>query len=183
MEDAPKKCFRLGPGKEVRLKNAYIIKCSENPEECIVKDAEGNIVEIHAEFIPETKTGEANSNMKIKGKTIHWVSVDHCVKAEIRNYDRLWMTENPRDEVANYSKSLGKERIDIEDMRHFINPISLEIKTAYVEKWLTNAKPLDYLQFQRIGYYTVDTDSKPDALVFNRTVTLKDSWAKEKTKQ
>ncbi|MBQ2590613.1 MAG: hypothetical protein II569_02605, partial [Paludibacteraceae bacterium] len=85
--------------------------------------------------------------------------------------------------VANYSKSLGKERIDIDDMRHFINPNSLEIKTAYVEKWLTNAKPLDYLQFQRIGYYTVDTDSKPDALVFNRTVTLKDSWAKEKTKQ
>ena len=148
-----------------------------------MKDAEGNIVEIHAEFIPETKTGEANSNMKIKGKTIHRVSVDHCDKAEIRNYDRLWMTENPRDEVANYSKSLGKERIDIEDMRHFINPNSLEIKTAYLEKWLTNAKPLDYLQFQRIGYYTVDTDSKPDALVFNRTVTLKDSWAKEKTKQ
>ena len=175
MEDAPKKFFRLGPGKEVRLKNAYIIKCSENPEECIVKDAEGNIVEIHAEFIPETKTGEANANMKIKGKTIHWVSVDHCVEAEVRNYDRLWMVENPRDEVANYSKSLGKERIDIEDMRHFINPNSLEIKTAYVEKWLTNAKPLDYLQFQRIGYYNVDFDSAPEKLVFNKTVGLKSS--------
>ena len=175
MEDAPKKFFRLGPGKEVRLKNAYIIKCSENPEECIVKDAEGNIVEIHAEYIPETKTGEANANMKIKGKTIHWVSVDHCVEAEVRNYDRLWMVENPRDEVANYSKSLGKERIDIEDMRHFINPNSLEIKTAYVEKWLTNAKPLDYLQFQRIGYYNVDTDSTAGHLVFNKTVGLKSS--------
>jgi glutaminyl-tRNA synthetase len=85
------------------------------------------------------------------------------------------MVENPRDEVANYSKSLGKERIDIEDMRHFINPNSLEIKTAYVEKWLTNAKPLDYLQFQRIGYYNVDPDSTPEKLVFNKTVGLKSS--------
>ena len=147
MEDAPKKFFRLGPGKQVRLKNAYIIQCSENPEECIVKDAEGNIVEIHAEFIPETKTGEANSNMKIKGKTIHWVSVDHCVKAEIRNYDRLWMTENPRDEVANYSKSLGKERIDIEDMRHFKNPPKPEKITAKWQQLSKNTRIVTELFF------------------------------------
>ena len=178
MEDAPKKFFRLGPGKQVRLKNAYIIQCSENPEECIVKDADGNIVEIHAEYIPETKTGEANSNMKIKGKTIHWVSTQHCLEAEVRNYDRLWLVENPRDEVAAYSKSQGKERIDIEDMRKFINPNSLEVKKAYVESWLVNAKPLDYLQFQRIGYYNVDTDSTPEHLVFNKTVGLKDTWKK-----
>lgn len=179
MEDAPKKFFRLGPGKEVRLKNAYIIKCSDNPEECMVKDSDGKIVEIHAEFIPETKTGEANANMKIKGKTIHWVSVDHCVEAEVRNYDRLWMVENPRDEVANFSKSQGKDRIDINDMREYLNPNSLEIKKAYVESWLTNAKPLDYLQFQRIGYYNVDTDSTSEHLVFNKTVGLKDTWSKK----
>jgi len=176
MEDAPKKFFRLGPGKEVRLKNSYIIRCPE--ENCCKKDADGNILEIYAELIPETKTGEANSNMKIKGKTIHWVSCKHCLEAEVRNYDRLWMVENPRDEVSNYSKEQGKDRIDIDDMRQFLNPNSLEIKTAYVEKWLATRKPLDYLQFQRIGYYNVDPDSTSDHLVFNRTVGLKDTWAK-----
>ena len=176
MEDAPKKFFRLGPGKEVRLKNSYIVRCPE--ENCCKKDADGNIIEVYAEVIPETKTGEANADMKIKGKTIHWVSCKHCLEAEVRNYDRLWMVENPRDEVANYSKEQGKERIDIDDMRKFLNPASLEIKKAYVEKWLKNAKPLDYLQFQRIGYYNVDTDSTPEHLVFNRTVGLKDTWAK-----
>ena len=176
MEDAPKKFFRLGPGKEVRLKNSYIIRCPQ--ENCCKKDADGNIVEIYAELIPETKTGEANSNMKIKGKTIHWVSCKHCFEAEVRNYDRLWMVENPRDEVANYSKEQGKDRIDIDDMRHFLNPNSLEVKTAYVEKWLATRKPLDYLQFQRIGYYNVDPDSTPEHMVFNRTVGLKDTWAK-----
>ena len=176
MEDAPKKFLRLGPGKEVRLKNSYIIRCPE--ENCCKKDADGNILEIYAELIPETKTGEANSNMKIKGKTIHWVSCKHCLEAEVRNYDRLWMVENPRDEVSNYSKEQGKDRIDIDDMRQFLNPNSLEIKTAYVEKWLATRKPLDYLQFQRIGYYNVDPDSTSDHLVFNRTVGLKDTWAK-----
>ena len=176
MEDAPKKFFRLGPGKQVRLKNSYIIQCPENVEDCCKKDADGNIVEVYAEVIPETKTGEANCNMKIKGKTIHWVSCKHCLEAEVRNYDRLWMVENPRDEVAAYSKEHGKDRIDVEDMRPFINPNSLEIKKAYVEKWLATRKPLDYLQFQRIGYYTVDQDSTPEKLIFNRTVGLKDSW-------
>ena len=174
MEDAPKKFFRLGPGKEVRLKNSYIIRCPET--DFCKKDEEGNIVEIYAELIPETKTGEANCNMKIKGKTIHWVSCKHCIEAEVRNYDRLWMVENPRDEVANYSKQQGKDRIDIEDMRHFINPDSLEVKKAYVEKYCAEFKPLDYLQFQRVGYYTPDYDSTPDHLVFNKTVGLKDTW-------
>lgn len=177
MEEAPKKFFRLGPGKQVRLKNSYIIQCSENIEECVVKDAEGNIVEIHAELIPETKTGQANSDMKIKGKTIHWVSCQHCLEAEVRNYDRLWMVENPRDEVAAYSKEHGDVR-GIEAMRPFLNPNSLEIKKAYVEEWLKTRKPMDYLQFQRIGYYNVDPDSTPEHLVFNRTVGLTDAWKK-----
>lgn len=177
MEEAPKKFFRLGPGKQVRLKNSYIIQCSENIEECVVKDAEGNIVEIHAELIPETKTGQANSDMKIKGKTIHWVSCQNCLEAEVRNYDRLWMVENPRDEVAAYSKEHGDVR-GIEAMRPFLNPNSLEIKKAYVEEWLKTRKPMDYLQFQRIGYYNVDPDSTPEHLVFNRTVGLTDAWKK-----
>ena len=176
MEDAPKKFFRLGPGKEVRLKNSYIIRCPE--ENCCKKDEDGNIVEIYAEIIPETKTGEANASMKIKGKTIHWVSCKHCLEAEVRNYDRLWLVENPRDEVAAYSKEQGKNRIDIDDMRKFINPNSLEVKKAYVEKYLATTKPLDYLQFQRIGYYTPDYDSTPDHLIFNKTVGLKDTWKK-----
>lgn len=175
MEDAPKKFFRLGPGKEVRLKNSYIIKCPE--ENCCKKDADGNITEIYAEFIPETKTGEANSNMKIKGKTIHWVSCNHCLEAEVRNYDRLWIVENPRDEVANYSKEHDDVR-GIDAMRPFLNPDSLNIRKAYVEKWLATRKPLDYLQFQRVGYYNVDPDSTPDHLIFNRTVGLKDNWKK-----
>ncbi len=174
MEDAPKKFFRLGPGKEVRLKNSYIIRCPET--DCCKKDADGNVIEVYAELIPETKTGEANCNMKIKGKTIHWVSCNHCLEAEVRNYDRLWMVENPRDEVSAYSKEQGKDRIDIDDMRKFINPNSLEIKKAYVEKWCATRKPLDYLQFQRIGYYTPDYTSTSDHLVFNKTVGLKDTW-------
>lgn len=177
MEDAPKKFFRLGPGKQVRLKNSYIIQCPESIEDCVVKDADGNIVEIHAELIPETKTGQAHSDMKIKGKTIHWVSCNHCLEAEVRNYDRLWMVENPRDEVAAYSKEHGDVR-GIEAMRPFLNSNSLEIKKAYVEEWLATRKPMDYLQFQRIGYYNVDPDSTPEHLVFNRTVGLTDAWKK-----
>lgn len=177
MEEAPKKFFRLGPGKQVRLKNSYIIQCPDNLEECVVKDEDGNIVEIHAELIPETKTGQANSDMKIKGKTIHWVSCQHCLEAEVRNYDRLWMVENPRDEVAAYSKEHGDVR-GIEAMRPFLNPNSLEIKKAYVEEWLKTRKTMDYLQFQRIGYYNVDPDSTPEHLVFNRTVGLTDAWKK-----
>lgn len=176
MEDAPKKFMRLGPGKQVRLKNSYIIQCPE--EGYCKKDVDGNIVEIYAEVIPETKTGQPNCNMKIKGKTIHWVSCRHCVEAEVRNYDRLWLVENPRDEIAAYSKEHGDLR-GIDAMKPFLNPDSLETKNAFVEKWLLTRKPLEYLQFQRIGYYTLDYDSSADRLVFNRTVGLKDSWSRK----
>lgn len=176
MEDAPKKFMRLGPGKQVRLKNSYIIQCPE--EDYCKKDADGNIVEIYAEVIPETKTGQPNCNMKIKGKTIHWVSCRHCVEAEVRNYDRLWLVENPRDEIAAFSKEHGDLR-GIDAMKPFLNPDSLETKNAFVEKWLLTRKPLEYLQFQRIGYYTLDYDSSADRLVFNRTVGLKDSWSRK----
>lgn len=176
MEDAPKKFMRLGPGKQVRLKNSYIIQCPE--EGYCKKDADGNIVEICAEVIPETKTGQPNCNMKIKGKTIHWVSCRHCVEAEVRNYDRLWLVENPRDEIAAFSKEHGDLR-GIDAMKPFLNPDSLETKNAFVEKWLLTRKPLEYLQFQRIGYYTLDYDSSADRLVFNRTVGLKDSWSRK----
>lgn len=176
MEEASKKFLRLGPGKEVRLKNAYIIKCPE--ENFCKKDADGNIVEIYAEYDPTTRSGEPGADRKIKGKTLHWVSVNHCVRAEVRNYDRLWLVENPRDEMKKYSEEHGVR--GIEAMRPFLNPNSLEINDhVYVEQWLTTRKPLDYLQFQRIGYYTVDYDSTPDHLVFNRTVGLKDNWTKK----
>ncbi|MBR4782367.1 MAG: glutamine--tRNA ligase/YqeY domain fusion protein [Bacteroidaceae bacterium] len=171
MEDAPKKFFRLGPGKEVRLKNGYIIRCPE--ENFCKKDANGNITEIYAEYDPDTRSGMPGADRKIKGKTLHWVSCAHCIEAEVRNYDRLWTVENPRDEVAAYSKAQGKERIDIDDMRQFINPHSLDVVKAYAEEWLTTRKPLDYLQFQRIGYYNVDPDSTSEKMVFNRTVGLK----------
>lgn len=166
MEIAEKKFFRLGPGKEVRLKNSYIIHCPE--ENCCKKDADGNICEIYAEYIPETKTGEANANMKIKGKTIHWVSCDHCESAEVRLYDRLFMVENPSAEA----EATGK------DFRELLNPDSLQVKKCFVEPYLKEFKPLDYLQFQRIGYFTLDKDSTPDNMIFNRTVGLKDNWKK-----
>lgn len=176
MEDAPKKFLRLGPGKEVRLKNAYIIRCPE--ENFCKKDADGNIIEVYAEYDPETLSGLPGANRKIKGKTLHWVSANHCVDAEVRNYDRLWMVENPRDEIASYAKSQGHDRITIDDMRPYLNPNSLEVVNAKVEQWLTTRQPLEYLQFQRIGYYNVDPDSTPQHPVFNKTVGLKDTWAK-----
>ena len=171
MEDAPKKYFRMTPGQEVRLKNAYIVKCTGCD-----KDENGNITTVYAEYDPETKTGMPGSNRKVKG-TLHWVSCDHCIKAEVRLYDRLWMAENPRDEMAAIRKEQNCDAL--EAMKQMINPNSLTIlKECYVEKFLADAKPLDYLQFQRIGYFNVDKDSTADHLVFNRTVTLKDSWAK-----
>ena len=171
MEDAPKKYFRMTPGQEVRLKNAYIVKCTG-----CEKDAEGNITTVYAEYDPETKTGLPGSNRKVKG-TLHWVSCNHCIKAEVRLYDRLWMVENPRDEMAAIRKETGCEAL--EAMKQMINEDSLKVLTeCYVEKYLAEAKPYDYLQFQRIGYFNVDKDSTPDHLIFNRTVTLKDTWAK-----
>ena len=119
--------------------------------------------------------------MKIKGKTIHWVSCAHAIKAEVRLYDRLWKVENPRDELARIKEEKQCEAIDA--MREILNPDSLKVLTnCYVEKYLADSKPLDYLQFQRIGYFTVDKTSTANHLVFNRTVGLKDSWAKEMKK-
>ena len=160
MEDAPKKFFRMTPGQEVRLKNAYIVKCTG-----CKKDDQGNITEVYAEYDPMTKSGMADSGRKVKG-TLHWLSAAHCLPAEVRLYDRLFSVENPS--------------ADERDFRELINPDSLQVRTnCYVEEFLKDARPLDRFQFQRIGYFNVDSDSTPEKLVFNRTVSLKDSWAKE----
>ena len=171
MECPPNKYFRLTPGKEVRLKNAYIVKCTG-----CKKDENGEVVEVYAEYDPMTRSGMPEANRKVKG-TIHWVSQAHCIKAEVRLYDRLWNVENPRDELARLQ---DEGNTPIEAMRKMMNPNSLEIRTeCYVEKYLADAKPLDHFQFQRIGYFTVDKDSTPEHLVFNRTVGLKDTWSKK----
>ena len=160
MEDAPKKFFRMAPGKEVRLKNAYIVKCTD-----CTKDAEGNIVEIQAEYDPESKSGMPGANRKVKG-TLHWVSADHCVKAEVREYDRLFFVENPS--------------ADERDFHELLNPDSLHVnKCCYVENYAATRKPGEYLQFQRIGYFMADPDTTDDAPVFNKTVGLKDAWSKK----
>ena len=159
MEDAPKKFFRMTPGKEVRLKNAYIVKCTG-----CTKDEEGNIIEIQAEYDPTSKSGMEGANRKVKG-TLHWVSVDHCKKAEVREYDRLFKIENPSAEEC--------------DFRDLINEDSLNIRTnCYVEDFAAEKKAGEYLQFQRIGYFMADKNSTADHLVFNKTVGLKDTWAK-----
>ena len=175
MEDAPKNYFRLTPGREVRLKNAYIVLCTG-----CNKDENGNVTEVLCEYIPETKTGEADANRKVKS-TIHWVSCGHCLKAEVRLYDRLWSAENPRDEMAAIREAKNCDALTA--MKEMINPDSLKVlEECYVEKYLSSCKPLDYLQFQRIGYFNVDPDSTPEKLVFNRTVSLKDTWNKLKGK-
>ncbi len=172
MEDAPKKYFRMTPGQEVRLKNAYIVKCTGCD-----KDEAGNVTTVYAEYDPETKTGLPGSNRKVKG-TLHWVSCNNCIKAEVRLYDRLWKVENPRDEMAAIRKERGCDAL--EAMKEMINENSLNVLTeCYVESYLADAKPYDYFQFQRIGYFNVDKDSTADHLIFNRTVALKDSWAKQ----
>ena len=170
MEDAPKKYFRMTPGNEVRLKNAYIVKCTG-----CKKDENGNVVEVYAEYDPDTKSGLPGANRKVKG-TIHWVSCERCLQAEVRMYDRLWKVENPRDEMARL-KDEGLS--SLEAMKQMMNPNSLEVRpVCYVEEFLADAKPLDHFQFQRIGYFTVDKDTTSGHLVFNRTVALKDTWAK-----
>lgn len=175
MEDAPKNFYRLTPGREVRLKNAYIVLCTG-----CNKDTEGNITEILCEYIPETKTGEKEANRKVKS-TIHWVSCAHSIQAEVRLYDRLWKVENPRDELAAVREA--KQCDALTGMKEIINPDSLQVLTnCYVEKFAADLKPLDYLQFQRIGYFNVDPDSRPGHPVFNRTVSLKDTWSKVKGK-
>lgn len=161
MEDAPKKFFRMVPGKEVRLKNAYIVKCTG-----CKKAEDGTIEEIYAEYDPDTKTGMEGANRKVKG-TLHWVNAKDCVEAEVRLYDRLFTVENPS--------------ADERDFRELLNPESLQVlEKCYVEPYaVTNPTGNRYLQFQRIGYFTPDTHSTAERPVFNRTVGLKDNWAKK----
>ena len=160
MEDAPKKFFRMVPGKEVRLKNAYIVKCTG-----CKKAADGTIEEIYCEYDSESRSGLEGANRKVKG-TLHWVSAAHCLPAEVRLYDRLFNVENPS--------------ADERDFRELLNPESLTVlPNCYVEKYVAEQTDTRYLQFQRIGYFTYDKHSKPEKLVFNRTVGLKDSWAKK----
>ena len=159
MEEPPKKFFRLGPGLSVRLKHAYIVQCHD-----YVKDEEGNITEVHCTYVPNSKSGEDTSGLKVKG-TIHWVSAAHAKEAEVRLYDRLFNEENPAA---------------AEDFKASINPNSLQIiRKAYIEPDLATAEAGKGYQFIRLGYFTLDTKSTTEHLVFNRTVTLKDSWAKE----
>ena len=160
-EEAHKKFFRLTLGTEVRLKNAYIIK-----GESVIKDADGNITEIHATFDLDSKSGSGTeaSNRKVKG-VIHWVAIPHAIEAEVRLYDRLFTHENPD----------GNKEVDFKE---YINPESLKVITGYVEPSLQTAKELDHFQFQRLGYFCVDRDSSAEKLVFNKTVGLRDTWAK-----
>ena len=163
MEDAPKKFFRMSPGKEVRLKNAYIVMCTG-----CTKDADGNIIEIQAEYDPESKSGMQGSDRKVKG-TLHWVNANDCVKAEVREYDRLFFVENPA--------------ADERDFHELLNPDSLQVRTnCYVEPFAASMQPGQYLQFQRTGYFMADPDSNSATPVFNKTVGLKDTWAKQNKK-
>ena len=172
MEEADKKFMRLAPGKEVRLKNAYIVKCDE--EHPCDKDSEGRVTTIYCTYDPETRSGQPGADRKIKGKTLHWVSCHNAVKAEVRLYDRLWKVENPRDELKRIEEEEGLKGIDA--MRAMMNPDNLRVLTnSYVEPFATQLQPLSYLQFQRIGYFNFDPDSTPEKPIFNRTVGLKDS--------
>ena len=160
MEDAPKKFFRMSIDKEVRLKNAYIVKCTG-----CTKDEKGNIIEIQAEYDPTSKSGLEGANRKVKG-TLHWVSADYCKEAEVRIYDRLFNIENPS--------------ADERDFRELLNPNTMTILSpCYIEEYAADKKPGEYLQFQRIGYFMADADSTEEKIIFNKTVGLKDTWAKQ----
>ena len=160
MEDAPKKYFRMTPGQEVRLKSAYIVRCTG-----CAKDAAGNITEVYATYDPETLSGRPEAGRKVKG-TIHWVSAADSVEAEVRLYDRLFTDENPSE-------------VKDKELAELLNPASLTVvQGARIEPFLAEAKLGEYYQFQRVGYYCLDPDSRPDHLVFNRTVSLKDTWKK-----
>jgi glutaminyl-tRNA synthetase len=156
MEVPPPKYFRLKPGGEVRLKYAYIIKCDE-----VVKDSAGNVTELRCTADLESKSGGATSNRKIKG-TIHWVSAGRAIDAEMRLYDRLFTVPEPDADGG--------------DFKSFLNPNSLEVVQAICEPSLADADPHVRYQFERLGYFTLDPDSKPGKLVFNRTITMKDAW-------
>ena len=160
MEDAPKKFFRMTPGKEVRLKNAYIIKCTG-----CTKDSNGNLNEIQAEYDPESRSGMPGADRRVKG-TLHWVSADHCIKANVREYDRLFSVENPSADERDFHELLNKNSLHIHD-------------NCYVEEYAAERKAGEYLQFQRIGYFMADPDSTSAHPVFNKTVGLKDTWAKQ----
>ena len=163
-EDPPRKFFRLSPGKEVRLKNAYIIKCEQ-----VVKDSHGEIVEIHCTYDPETKSGSSAANRKVKG-TLHWVSAEHAIEAEVRLYDRLFNVEDPS----------GDKDVDF---KSHLNPDSLVVlSNCKLERNLGKAKPGERFQFQRIGYFCVDNASDQTNLIFNRTVPLRDPWSKMEKK-
>ncbi len=162
MEEPPKKFFRLGPGREVRLKGAYAVTCTDYKK----NEQTGEIEEIYCTYDPETKSGATTVTRKIKG-ILHWVSVEHAVDAEVRMYDRLYSHESPGSQKET-------------DHLELINPDSLHVVNAKLESSLKNVKPLDSFQFQRVGYFCVDKDSTSDKLIFNRTVPLKDSWSKKK---
>jgi glutaminyl-tRNA synthetase len=160
MENPPKKYFRLAPGEKVRLKSAYIIQCNE-----VIKDAAGQVIALHCTYIPESKSGSDTSGLKVKG-TIHWVSVAHAVKVEVRLYDRLFKVENPGEMEG--------------DFKDYLNPDSLKIlPEVYAEPSIRSAQLEERYQFMRKGYFTIDPDTTGEKLVFNRTVTLNDLWAKE----
>ncbi|HSH26544.1 MAG TPA: glutamine--tRNA ligase, partial [Wenzhouxiangella sp.] len=160
MEEAPKKFFRLKPGGEVRLRNAFIIRCDE-----VIKDANGNVIELRCSFDPDTRSGQPGADRKVKG-TIHWVSAEHAVSAEVRLYDRLFNVPDPAGD---------KQR---EFLEH-VNPDSLEVLTgARLEKGMEAARPGEFFQFERLGYFVPDPDTTPQAPVFNRAVTLRDTWAR-----
>ncbi|MBR4803400.1 MAG: glutamine--tRNA ligase, partial [Bacteroidales bacterium] len=161
MENPPKKYFRLAPGQEVRLRYAYFITCQE-----VVKDTDGNITEIHCTYDPATRGGDAPDGRKVKG-TIHWVSAQHAIGAEVRLFDRLFKVPAPDDVEEGHS------------FLENLNPDSLKVLTdCKLEPALADVKPMDRMQFERLGYFCVDKESTPEHLVFNRTCTLKDSWAK-----
>lgn len=162
MEVAPKKYFRLAPGQMVRLKSAYIIKCEE-----VLKDADGNITALHCTYIPESKSGDDTSGIKVKG-TLHWVNAADAVEVEVREYDRLFQVEDPADEAG--------------DFKDYINPDSLKVVKGFAELSLKESNLSDRFQFIRKGYYCLDKDSSDNKLIFNRTVTLKDGWAKDQKK-
>jgi glutaminyl-tRNA synthetase len=166
MENPPKKFFRLSPGKEVRLRYAYFITCNS-----VVKDSAGNIVELHCTYDPATRGGDAPDGRKVKS-TLHWVSAAKAVEAEVRLYDHLFTKENP-DEVEE-GKSFTSN----------LNPNSLEIlPSCWIEPSVLNSKSLTRYQFERLGYFCVDPDSAKGKLIFNRTVGLKDTWAKVQKNQ
>jgi glutaminyl-tRNA synthetase len=163
MENPPKKFFRLSPGQKVRLKSAYIIQCDE-----VIKDATGKITELRCSYLPESKSGGAQSNIKVQA-TIHWVSIGHAITVEVRQYDRLFRVENPAAEEG--------------DFKAYINPDSLEVMpAAYAEPLLRQAKFAEHYQFLRKGYFYLDKDSSEEKLIFNRTTTLRDNWVKEQKK-